>query len=89
LIKRGEESIKPVPKLTSEMLTHARIIASGWGIRDINRLLRQYGGQTKKWKKKSTLPFPHEGKMVEVHWYEHRGIGRVDEKAKVIKSHDR
>lgn len=72
------------PKLTKQQLAQSRIIAKGMKIKEINRLLKEYGGTAKKWVKKSSQPFMAEGRFAEVHWYEHQGIGRVEEKVKWI-----
>ncbi|MGH7170917.1 MAG: hypothetical protein ACRELG_11615 [Gemmataceae bacterium] len=71
-----------VPDLTKEQLSNSRVIARGRGIREIGRLVGQYGGTIKGWTKKSTQPLTIAGRPAEVHWYEHHGIGRVEEKIK-------
>ena len=71
-----------IPNLTKEQLANSRVIAKGKAIRDIGRLLRQYGGTIKGWIKKSTRPMTIAGRPAEIHWYEHHGIGRVEEKIK-------
>ena len=71
-------------KLSREMLAQSRVIAKGRAIRDLDRLLRQYGGRAKHWVKKSTAIIWLNGRRAEVHWYEHRGIGRVELKVKWI-----
>jgi len=62
------------------MLSGARVIALGNRIRDVRRLVAQYGGRTSKWVKKSGPRFEVSGEYFELHWYEHRGIGRVEVK---------
>lgn len=69
-------------KLTRSQLAQARIIAKGKRIKDLQRLLNEYGGVAGKWVKKSSQPFMLENKLAEVHWYEHQGLGRVEEKIK-------
>lgn len=71
-----------LPHLTGEMLSRSRVIARGRGIRDVGRLVNQYGGTVKGWIKKSTQPLTIGGRRAEIHWYEHHGIGRVEEKIK-------
>lgn len=60
-------------------------IARGVGVRDRQRLNRQYAqGQRARWRKlkgKATVKYPNgEVWYAEVHWYESHGIGRVEEK---------
>ena len=66
------------------MIAQSRVIAKGKRIRDIRRLLEQYGGQRSKWVKKSSQVFESEGTLYEYHWYEHYGIGRFEVKLKVV-----
>ena len=42
-------------KLTRRILSEARVIAKGKRIRDVRRLVAQYGGRASKWVKKSSL----------------------------------
>jgi len=70
------------PQPTKQQLAQSRVIAKGRKIRDINRLLNEYGGIANKWAKKSSQPLLIENRLAEVHWYEHPGIGRVEEKIK-------
>jgi len=72
-------------RLTQTHLSQSRVIAKGRAIRDIDRLLRQYGGRAKDWVKKSTAILLVAGRKVEIHWYECRGIGRVEEKSKWLE----
>ena len=62
------------------MLSEARVIARGKRIRDVHRLVAQYGGATAKWVKKSTARIEISGEGFEFHWYEHPGIGRFEVK---------
>jgi hypothetical protein len=62
------------------MLSQARVIAKGKRIRDIRRLVAQYGGRASKWVKKSSPRIEVEGEYFEIHWYEHPELGRVEEK---------
>jgi hypothetical protein len=73
------------PKLTRRQLAQSRVIAKGSRIRDIQRLLNEYGGTVSRWVKKSSPPLMIADKMAEVHWYEHTGIGRVEEKIKWLE----
>ena len=66
-----------IPKLTRKMLSEARVIARGRNIDKIGKLVEKFGGQAKNWVKKSTLD---SSTGMEIHWYEHPGIGRVGEK---------
>lgn len=79
------EQSEQSPPLTRQQLSQARIIAKGQRIRDIQRLMDQYGGNARHWVKKSSQPFFYQGEMVEVHWYEHHGIGRFEEKVKWLE----
>jgi hypothetical protein len=71
-----------VPRLTRELLSQSRVIAHGHGIRDIDRLISRYGGTGSRWIKKSTTVIIINGRRAEVHWYEHPGIGRFEQKLK-------
>lgn len=72
----------PIPALTKEQLAQTRVIARGRGVRDVQRLVTQYGGTVRNWIKKSSPPLPINGRLAEIHWYEHHGLGRVEEKIK-------
>jgi len=48
------------------MLSQARVIAKGDRIRDIARLVRQYGGRASDWVKKSSPEFELDGKRGQV-----------------------
>jgi hypothetical protein len=71
------------PPLTAQMIAPSRVIARGRGIRDLQRLLDTYGGQTKRWIKKSSPVVSEDGHDVEYHWYEHAGLGRFEIKRKI------
>ncbi len=66
------------------MLSQARVIAKGRRIRDVRRLVREYGGRVSGWAKKSSPRFMIGGREYEYPWYEHTGIGRVELKRKEI-----
>jgi len=67
------------------MISKSRVIAKGRRIRDLKRLLDNYGGVGSQWVKKSSPPFKIEGDLYEYHWYEHHGIGRFEIKLKKVK----
>lgn len=71
-------------ELTKELIAQARVIAKGERIRDVQRLVDQYGGRRSKWAKKSSPIFENKGTFYEYHWYEHYGIGRFETKLKVV-----
>jgi hypothetical protein len=71
-------------RLSRQQLSQSRVIAKGRGIRDVDRLVRRYGGRAAGWVKKSSPILRITGRRAEVHWYEHAGIGRVEEKIKWI-----
>jgi hypothetical protein len=71
-------------QLNKNVLARSRVIAKGQGIRDIERLVSQYGGKAKNWIKKSSPVMVISGGRAEIHWYEHHGVGRVEEKIKWI-----
>jgi hypothetical protein len=50
------------------------------GIRDLNRLVAQYGGRASKWVKKSSPQLKVAGEYIEYHWYEHPGKGKFEVK---------
>jgi hypothetical protein len=62
------------------MLSQARAIAKGRKIRDVHRLVAQYGGKPSKWVKKSSPQIEIAGEYIEFHWYEHIGLGRFEMK---------
>ena len=66
------------------MLAQSRVIAKGKRIRDIDRLIKTYGGTSSKWVKKSSPCFEVSGEHYEYHWYEHPAIGRVEIKQKPV-----
>jgi hypothetical protein len=49
----GTRRRKTGDKLSARLLGQARIIAKGRRIRDVERLVRRYGGRAAKWVKKS------------------------------------
>ena len=67
------------------MLSQSRVVAKGKRIREVERLIAQYGGKASKWIKKSSPRFESEGAHFEYHWYEHTGIGRFDLKRVGVK----
>lgn len=69
------------PRLTKARLSAARVIAKGQRIRDVARLVATYGGEPHRWRKMSTQPFPDGEQLIELHWYEHHGLGRFEIKA--------
>jgi hypothetical protein len=73
------------PALTKEYIAHSRVIAKGQGIRDLKRIVRDYGGKSSTWTKKSSPPIEIEGKVYEYHWLEHHGIGRFEIKLKKVR----
>lgn len=74
------------PDLTKELITDSRVIAKGRGIRDLQRLIQEYGGKSSMWIKKSSPPVEAQGDLYEYHWYEHHGIGRFEIKIKKVTS---
>ncbi|HBG95682.1 MAG TPA: hypothetical protein DDY14_10275 [Chromatiaceae bacterium] len=71
-------------ELTKELAAQSRVIAKGERIRDVQRLVDQYGGRRSKWAKKSSPAFESDGHLYEFHWYEHYGIGRLETKLKLV-----
>lgn len=67
-------------KLSRKMLSDSRVIAKGKRIRDVRRLVAQYGGRDSQWVKKSSPQFEVAGVQFEYHWYEHHGVGRFETK---------
>ena len=63
-----------------------KVIARGEGIDDIGRLVQFYAGDKNGWRKmKNTAEVETEDgttDRVEIHWYEHDTIGKVDYKIK-------
>lgn len=73
-----------LPELTKELIDRSRVIAKGRGIRDLKRLLQDYGGKSSMWTKKGSPPVEIDGDVYEYHWYEHHGIGRFELKTKKV-----
>ena len=67
-------------KLTRRLLAQSRVIARGKQIREVNRLVAQYGGRASKWIKKSSPQIEIADRSIEYHWYEYSGIGRFEVK---------
>lgn len=72
-------------EIAKHLIVQSRVIAKGERIRDIQRLVDQYGGKKSKWVKKSSPVFESEGRICEYHWYEYYGIGRFETKLKVVR----
>jgi hypothetical protein len=66
------------------MLAQSRVIAKGKRIREVRRLVAQYGGNWAGWAKKSGPVFEIERQEFEYHWYEHPDVGRVELKPKQV-----
>jgi hypothetical protein len=73
------------PELTKELIARSRVIAKGRGIRDLKRLVHDYGGESSMWTKKSSPRVEMGGEVYEYHWYEHHGIGRFEIKIKKVR----
>ena len=71
--------------MTKELIARSRVIAKGRRIRDLERLLGEYGGNPSMWTKKSSPAVEIDGDSYEYHWYEHHGIGRFEIKRKRVK----
>ena len=76
-MRRGKKE-EPGVTLSRKMLAEARVIAKGQGIRDVQRLVAQYGGRASRWVKKSSPQFEIADARFEYHWYEHHGVGRFE-----------
>ena len=72
-------------ELTARMLAQSRVIAKGNRIREVQRLVADYGGTPSHWVKKSSPQFEIKGLLYEYHWYEYAGIGRVEVKRKQVQ----
>jgi hypothetical protein len=66
------------------MLAQSRVFARGKRIRDVQRLMRLHGGTASVWVKKASPSFKMAGRTYEYHWYERRGLGRVEVKRKLV-----
>jgi hypothetical protein len=66
------------PKWTAKMLSESDVIAQGYNIRDVQRLVHTYGGNPKGWKKMKG--WDENGQ--EWHWYYHSDVGKVEVKPK-------
>jgi hypothetical protein len=64
--------------LTREILSQSGVIAKGRRIREVKRLVMQYGGRASRWVKKSGPRIDLGHRMIAYHWYEHPAIGRFE-----------
>jgi hypothetical protein len=81
---KGRQTVQTIPALSARMLAQSRVIAKGKRIRDIERLVAQYGGKPARWVKKSSPVLEIESEEFEYHWYEHPDVGRVELKQKRV-----
>lgn len=72
-------------ELTPPMLAQSRVIAKGNRIREIQRLVAQYGGRPSQWVKKSSPRVQIDEIEYEYHWYENPEVGRVELKRKRVE----
>jgi hypothetical protein len=72
------------PELSKEHIARSRVIAKGRGIRNLDRLIQDYGGRPSFWVKKSSPRIEIGGEVFEYHWYEHHGLGRFEIKIKKV-----
>ena len=67
-------------------LSQVEKITEGHGIREVRRLVSDYGGKVGQWRKMKGVADVEratgEVGRAEVHWYEAHGIGRVEFKVK-------
>lgn len=88
----GDELAAASVRLLSEARAGvgARVIAGaghprGTLIRDIGRLVEQYGGEARDWSKRSTRKAAVGGRKFEIHYYENVGTGeRAEFKTKLL-----
>lgn len=62
------------------MISRSRVIAKGNRIRDVQRLVQEYGGRSVNWVKKSSPQFEIAG-----HLYEYHGLGRFEIRRKEVR----
>jgi hypothetical protein len=74
----GGGSSSSGPTWTKKMLSESEVIAQGYNIREVDELVRIYGGNPKGWKKMKG--WDEYGQ--EWHWYYHPDVGRVKVKSK-------
>jgi hypothetical protein len=67
------------------MISQSRVIAKGRRIRDVQRLVGDYGGRASRWVKKTSPQLEDKDGSYEIHWYEHPGIGRVELKRRQVR----
>lgn len=72
-------------ELTPRLLAQSHVIAKGNRIREVQRLVADYGGTPSQWVKKSSPKVTIGEITYEYHWYEHTGIGRVEVKRKQVQ----
>ena len=73
-------------ELSPRMLAQSRVIAKGRRIRDLQRLIAEYGGRPSKWVKKSSPIISLGDGHYEYHWYENPDVGRVEVKRKRVSN---
>ena len=71
--------MKQVPP---QMLANAQVLVRSGRIRDIKKLVKQYGGKPHGWVHKTGPAFNVRHLIFEYHWYEHPGIEPVNIKLK-------
>lgn len=76
--------MNPSLGLNPTLISQSRVIAKGRRIRDVDRLVKDYGGSASRWVKKSSPRQDDDLGPYELHWYEHPGIGRVELKKKRV-----
>jgi len=74
---------EPLP-LTREQIAQSRVIAKGRRIRDVDRLVTEYGGRASRWIKKASPRLLDQDGEHEYHWYEHHGLGHFEIKRKPV-----
>lgn len=74
-----------VDELTPRMLAQSRVIAKGDRIRELQRLVAQYGGRPSQWVKKSSPRIQIDEIEYKYHWCEHPEVGRVELKRKQVE----
>lgn len=68
----AQRGLASAVKFTRQMHSQSEVIARGTRIAKVNELVSKFGGKAKGWVKKKTW----EVGGMEIHYYEHAGIGR-------------
>lgn len=77
---RGDYKIQPGSKITNVEVIAGKDVRRQ--IDDIQRLVREHGGNAKDWQKVKGTAMLSDGRKIEAHWYQAKNVGKVEFKVK-------